>query len=119
MAATATALGAVPLLVMRRISAGVQAMLLGFGAGVMLAASIFSLLIPALAAAQAQATSSAEAAVLVAIALGAGAALLLAMDRTLPHAHAGRQQIGHGRVALLSSQLQYKHSRGPGDRRRQ
>lgn len=87
MAATATALGAVPLLVMRRISAGVQAMLLGFGAGVMLAASIFSLLIPALAAAQAQATSSAEAAVLVAIALGAGAALLLAMDRTLPHTH--------------------------------
>ena len=46
MAAAATALGAVPLLVMRRISANVQGMLLGFGAGVMLAASVFSLLLP-------------------------------------------------------------------------
>ena len=88
MAATATALGAVPLLVMRRISAGVQGMLLGFGAGVMLAASVFSLLMPALAAAQAQGASSGEATVLVAIALAAGAALLLAMDRALPHTHA-------------------------------
>ena len=59
-------------------------MLLGFGAGVMLAASIFSLLILALAAAQAQATSSAEAAVLVAIALGAGAALLLRWTAPCP-----------------------------------
>ncbi len=47
MAAAATALGAVPLLVMRRISDGAQGMLLGFGAGVMLAASVFSLLLPA------------------------------------------------------------------------
>ena len=54
MAAAATALGAVPLLVVRRISANVQGMLLGFGAGVMLAASVFSLLLPAFEAAQAQ-----------------------------------------------------------------
>ena len=47
MAAAATALGAVPLLVVRRIGANVQGMLLGFGAGVMLAASVFSLLLPA------------------------------------------------------------------------
>lgn len=55
MAAAATALGALPLLVMRRISAGAQGMLLGFGAGVMLAASVFSLLLPAFAAAQGRA----------------------------------------------------------------
>ena len=48
MAAAATALGAVPLLVVRRISTNVQGMLLGFGAGVMLAASVFSLLLPGL-----------------------------------------------------------------------
>src|SRR5690606_41652657 len=47
MAALATALGAVPVLVMRHISAGVQGALLGFGAGVMLAASVFSLRLPA------------------------------------------------------------------------
>lgn len=46
MAAAATALGAVPLLVVRQIGASVQGMLLGFGAGVMLAASVFSLLLP-------------------------------------------------------------------------
>lgn len=88
MAATATALGAVPLLVMRRIRAGVQGMLLGFGAGVMLAASVFSLLLPAFAAAQAQGASGTSAALLVAAGLGVGAAVLLAMDRALPHEHA-------------------------------
>lgn len=88
MAAAATALGAVPLLVMRRISDGVQGMLLGFGAGVMLAASVFSLLIPALSAAQAQGASNVGAVLLVAAGLAAGAALLLALDRALPHTHA-------------------------------
>ncbi len=87
MAAAATALGAVPLLVMRRISAGMQGMLLGFGAGVMLAASVFSLLMPAFSAAQAQGASSTDAALLVATGLAVGAALLLAMDRMLPHTH--------------------------------
>ena len=88
MAAMATALGAVPLLVMRRISAGVQGMLLGFGAGVMLAASVFSLLLPAYSAAKAQGASSTEAGLLVSAGLVIGAALLLAMDRMLPHSHA-------------------------------
>ncbi len=84
MAAAATALGAVPLLVVRRISADVQGMLLGFGAGVMLAASVFSLLLPAFEAAQAQAGSELGAATLVALGLLLGAGGLLAMDRALP-----------------------------------
>ena len=93
MAAAATALGAVPLLVMRRIGANVQGMLLGFGAGVMLAASVFSLLLPAFEAAQAQAASELGAAPLVALGVLLGAGGLLAMDRALPHTHApeGRQ----------------------------
>ncbi|RZJ91076.1 MAG: ZIP family metal transporter, partial [Brevundimonas sp.] len=41
-----TALGAVPMLVMRDTSARTQGTLLGFAAGVMLAASFFSLIIP-------------------------------------------------------------------------
>ena len=93
MAAAATALGAVPLLVVRRISANVQGMLLGFGAGVMLAASVFSLLLPAFEAAQAQTASELGAATLVALGVLLGAGGLLALDRALPHTHApeGRQ----------------------------
>ena len=88
MAAAATALGAVPLLVVRRIGANVQGMLLGFGAGVMLAASVFSLLLPAFEAAQLQTGSEFNAATLVALGLLLGAGGLLAMDRALPHTHA-------------------------------
>ncbi len=88
MAAAATALGAVPLLVTRRIGAGAQGLLLGFGAGVMLAASVFSLLLPAFAAAQAQGGTDTGAALLVATGVAIGAAALLAMDRALPHTHA-------------------------------
>jgi len=88
MAAAATALGALPLLVVRRIGAGTQSLLLGFGAGVMLAASVFSLLMPAFGAAEAQLASPIDAAMLVAAGLAIGAAALLAMDRALPHTHA-------------------------------
>ena len=53
MAAGATALGTVPMLVSRPLSDRVQDTLLGFGAGVMLAACAFSLIIPGLDAASA------------------------------------------------------------------
>lgn len=88
MAAFATALGALPVLVTRRIGAGVQGMLLGFGAGVMLAAAVFSLLMPGFAAAEALGASRADAVVTVASALLVGALALLALDRALPHSHA-------------------------------
>lgn len=87
MAALATALGALPLLAVRRIGASAQGMLLGFGAGVMLAASVFSLLLPALAVAGEQGASPTAAALQIALALGIGAAMLLAADRMLPHQH--------------------------------
>lgn len=88
MAAGATALGAAPVLFMRRIGAGTQGLLLGFGAGVMLAASLFSLLLPGFEAAQDQGASTNGAAFIVATGLMLGAALLLALDRALPHTHA-------------------------------
>ena len=88
MAAAATTLGALPLLFVRRISAGMQGMLLGFGAGVMLAASVFSLLLPAFEAARAVVASESSAVTLVALALMLGAGGLLAVDRALPHTHA-------------------------------
>ena len=87
MAAAATALGAVPLLVVRQIGASVQGMLLGFGAGVMLAASVFSLLLPGFDAALVQTGSETGAALLIAFGVLLGAGGLLAMDRALPHTH--------------------------------
>ena len=101
MAAAATALGALPLLATRRIGAGAQGLLLGFGAGVMLAASVFSLLLPAFDAAQAQGASDAAATLRVGTALALGAALLLALDRALPHTHAPHGGRSAGAVWLF------------------
>jgi ZIP family zinc transporter len=50
--ALGTALGAVPVLVIRRMPQAVSDLLLGFGAGVMLAATAFSLVVPGIAAAE-------------------------------------------------------------------
>ena len=58
MAAGATALGTLPMVVSRPLSERVQDTLLGFGAGVMLAACSFSLIIPGLDAARHQARAS-------------------------------------------------------------
>ena len=51
MAAAATAAGTLPILTMRTLSARVQDSMYGFGAGIMLAATAFSLTIPGLEAA--------------------------------------------------------------------
>jgi hypothetical protein len=47
-----TAVGAIPVLFGRSVSVRAQDLLLGFAAGVMLAASFFSLIVPAIAAAE-------------------------------------------------------------------
>jgi ZIP family zinc transporter len=52
MCALGTALGAVPVLVIRRMPQVVSDTLLGFGAGVMLAATAFSLIVPGISAAE-------------------------------------------------------------------
>ena len=102
MAAGATALGAVPVLLLRRIGAGVQGAMLGFGAGVMLAASVFSLLLPAFDVATERGASPIGAAMMVGTGLTLGAALLLALDRALPHTHSpDRQSLSVGAVWLF------------------
>jgi zinc transporter, ZIP family len=88
-------------LVMRRISAGVQGALLGFGAGVMLAASLFSLLLPAFDTALARGAEDTGAALRVAAGLALGALLLLALDRALPHTHAPGRERTVGAVWLF------------------
>ena len=82
-----TGLGAVPVLFGRAPSRAVRDMLLGFAAGVMLAASFFSLIIPGLEAAEARYGAGAVPAgiIVVAILIGMGAVALL--NELLPHEH--------------------------------
>lgn len=84
----ATGAGAVPVLFVRRLSDRVQAGLLGFGGGVMLAAAGFALLLPAIEAGLDLAGHRGAAAAMVAAGLAAGGAVLAGMDRALPHGHA-------------------------------
>lgn len=86
-AALATALGTLPVLLSQQFSQRTYDTLLGFGAGVMLAASSFSLVMPALAAAQAQGAGRWGAGGIVGLGILLGAALLLAIDRAVPHEH--------------------------------
>ncbi|MCH7343223.1 ZIP family metal transporter [Pelomonas sp. CA6] len=85
-AAAATALGTLPALGTRQLPARVQDALTGFGAGVMLAACSFSLILPGLAAAR-TASGAGSAALQLALALLLGAWALMALDRWLPHEH--------------------------------
>ena len=79
-AAAATALGSLPILFARSGATRQIGMTLGFSAGVMLAASVFSLLVPAYVAGLAQAASRIDALWIVAAAAASGAAVLLALD---------------------------------------
>lgn len=90
LAALATALGTIPILLSRRPSERLQDTLFGFGAGVMLAASAFSLVIPGLQAARATGAFGGgpwAAGGVIGIAILAGAGALLLLDRLLPHEH--------------------------------
>lgn len=86
-AALATALGTVPILFSQRLSQRTQDTLFGFGAGVMLAASAFSLIIPGLAAARDLGQGAWGAGAIVGSAILLGALALLLLDKVLPHEH--------------------------------
>lgn len=89
-AALATALGTLPVLFAQRLSDRVQDTLFGFGAGVMLAACAFSLVIPGIAAAKASGAfggSAWAAGGIVGSAILLGGLALLLMERVLPHEH--------------------------------
>jgi zinc transporter, ZIP family len=92
--AVATGLGAVPVLMVRGISARVNDALLGFSAGVMLAASVFSLILPALAAGAETSGSRAVSGFIVMTGIALGGALLLIMDCSLPHEHPVQGRFG-------------------------
>ncbi len=104
-----TILGAACVLCMRRqLETQVQRGLTGFAAGVMVAASIWSLLIPALEQTGQAASGESGPAELVPVLAGfwAGVLFLLALDRIIPHLHQGSDEpeglpAGWGRTTKL------------------
>lgn len=90
---TATALGAIMAVVFRNITQRTQDIMLGFAAGMMLAASSFSLILPGLAAARDITGNGALAAATVVAGLGLGVLLMLGLEKFTPHEHesVGRQ----------------------------
>ena len=87
MAALATALGTAPVVFARSIQQRTQDALFGFGAGVMLAASAFSLAEPGVDAAMKEGAGQALAALVVGLAVLAGAGALMALEHVIPHEH--------------------------------
>lgn len=86
-AGLATGLGALPVLFIRQITPNTQGVMLGFGAGVMLAATSFSLIIPGLEAAEAAGQSNLYAACAVTLGIFLGAAFLWFSNQFFPHEH--------------------------------
>ena len=82
-----TAVGAIPIFFMRRLSREVEDSLMGFGAGVMLAATAFELVLPAAGIAEADLGSPWLAALLVGTGIALGGGFLLALHRLVPHEH--------------------------------
>ncbi|MDP4795579.1 MAG: ZIP family metal transporter [Rhodospirillales bacterium] len=82
-----TSLGAIPALLFGRPGQRVETLMLGFAAGVMLAASVFSLIIPGLQAADAVFQSENAKALLAVGGILMGGAALWLIHRFSPHEH--------------------------------
>jgi len=86
-AALATALGTLPVLFSQRLSDRTQDTLFGFGAGVMLAACAFSLIIPGIESAKVSGYGPWGAGGVIGASILLGGAMLLLMERLVPHEH--------------------------------
>ncbi|SPJ32677.1 ZIP family metal transporter [Kushneria phyllosphaerae] len=82
-----TAIGALPVLFTKTPNRGVQDLALGFAAGVMLAASFFSLIIPSLEASELRYGDSFVPAAIVCAAILLGMGTVALLNEFLPHEH--------------------------------
>ena len=82
-----TGVGAIPVLFSKEISVKWNNSLLGFAAGVMLSASFFSLIVPALDSASDRYGSDVIAAAIVVAGILLGALIVAGMNEALPHVH--------------------------------
>ena len=107
MAALATAVGALPVFLVQRVSKRQESALMAFSAGVMLAAAIFALLLPSLEAGRALLAHTGAvqtgSAGLTAMGLLLGMGLMLAIDKALPHEHAVLPPAAPGHAAHWAS----------------
>lgn len=101
LAGLATGLGALPILGIGRSAHRYQGMMLGFAAGVMLAASFFSLVIPALSHLERGGAGRWESAMVVAASLFAGAAMIMALERRLPGGATDPDALAHQRLWIF------------------
>lgn len=92
----ATAIGAAPALMLRGIRQSTEDAMLGFAAGMMLAAAAFSLILPGVEAGTELTGSAASGGMLVVIGLFLGAALMLGLDEFTPHEHEKTGPCGPG-----------------------
>lgn len=99
----ANALGAAPALLLRSMPKRTQHVLLGFAAGMMLAASFFSLLMPAIAIASTLVPQRGGALLVVVAGLALGTVLMLGLDAFTPHEHehSGPCGPGHARFRRI------------------
>jgi ZIP family zinc transporter len=82
-----TGAGALPVFFVRRISESIQDAMLGFAAGVMMAASVFSLILPALEEARIDLANETAATLVVIAGILIGGAVLWLINERVPHEH--------------------------------
>lgn len=92
----ATAFGALPALMLRTIPQKLEDAMLGFAAGMMLAAASFSLLLPGLEAGFEYTDSRFLGALLVVFGMALGVLLMLGLDEFTPHHHDATGTFGVG-----------------------
>lgn len=110
--AASTALGAAPGLVIKNLPIKIEDTMLGMAAGMMLAASFFSLILPGIEAGTPLAGSAAGGVLIVIFGMIGGVLLMLGLDYYLPHEHAhsgpcgaGYQQVGRVGLFVLAIAL--------------
>jgi len=84
---SSTSIGALPVLFIRDMSDKLKSLFLGLSAGIMLGATFFSLIMPALDLYEKNGQNSLESAVTVGFVMLLGAVLLFMVHQRLPHAH--------------------------------
>lgn len=83
----ATALGSLPALTIKNLNDKTQNTMLGFAAGLMLAASVFSLLLPGLKSAELLTNSKTLGVLIVILGMILGTVFMLGLDSFVPHQH--------------------------------
>jgi len=92
----ATALGGVPAIAVKAMPQKLEDSLLGMAAGMMLAASAFSLILPGLEAAQKLVGPGLLSALIVVAGMALGVVLMLGLEEFTPHFHPGAGAFGPG-----------------------